>query len=595
MTEKTVSSFDRSIRGLKKSEATPLSRKIEAFALDLAHLIRGVHVYPDKHPTLLGVATNVLKSAPLDVTGRLAIGVTSGELVVSGEFIAGKASKLASMLHARKVIKLVWSKEVTLDDVWVFARVMATPKLEGEELQARLRSQIPTIDMEPLKLDQIHSQITDTVKDSGENPERRRRNAWLALMSHEAPAGQLAAALASEEFWETARMEWTESGYGDSEGFANFLLKMGERLEDALALLLDRQREDILNYLAQMGQSLAVRDLVRIVGREGQESKRLGLGRASLLREIDAERFVDLLAGLAALGDQGTRRFMEVYHRFAPVSQTDQILSLVRSRLSSGKDSEFTAEVWKTVETLILHLTENSFMDGEDPESLESLANSTDSVDPEEKNIPLLSEDPEEYVDQLILALSVEEEKGLRKRVLDRIKARVRHLGPLRILRFVRLVDQALPGLLDSDPYLVRDLFEKSLNGLTKSSIAERRAIIAFAASHEKCLLDTALKALEEEKRISTRQFLVNVLSCFSSASTPTFVVKSRTGPWYVARNLATVLGRQGFPQVLPPLRALSGHPHPKVKREALKALKRVEPSPGRRGNPARRQIRLSK
>ena len=51
MTEKTVSSFDRSIRGLKKSEATPLSRKIEAFALDLAHLIRGVHVYPDKHPT----------------------------------------------------------------------------------------------------------------------------------------------------------------------------------------------------------------------------------------------------------------------------------------------------------------------------------------------------------------------------------------------------------------------------------------------------------------------------------------------------------------------------------------------------------------
>ncbi len=553
---------------------------MEAFALDLAHLIRGVHVYPDKHPTLLGVATNVLKSAPLDVTGHLVMGVTSRELVVSGEFIAGKASKLAAMLHARKVIKLVWSKEVTLNDVWTFARVMATPKLEGDELQARLRSQIPTIDIEPLKLDQIHSQITDTVKDPGESPERRRRNAWMALMSHEAPAEQLAAALASEEFWETARMEWTESGYGDSEGFANFLLKMGERLEDALALLLDKQREDILNYLAQMGQCLAVRDLVRIVGREGQESKRLGLGRASLLREIDAERFVDLLAGLAALGDQGTRRFMEVYQRFAPVSEADQILSLVRSRLSSGKDSEFTTEVWKTVETLILHLTENSFMDGEYSESLESPAEPPGSTPNEQDNISLLSQDPEEYVDQLVLALSVEEEKGLRKRVLDRIKARAGHLGSLRILRLVRLVDQALPGLLDSDPYLVRDLFEKSLAVLTKSSIEERRAIIAFATTHEKCLLDVALKALEEEKRISTRQFLVNVLSCFSPASTPTFVVKSRTGPWYVARNLATVLGRQGFPQVLPPLKALSGHPHPKVKREALKALKKVESSP---------------
>jgi len=563
---------------MKNRAASPLSRKIEAFALDLAHLIRGVYVYPEKHPTLLGVAKSVLQSAPLDATGRLDIGVTSTELVVSGEFIAGKASKLASILHSRKVLQLFWSKEVTLDDVWTFARVMATPKLEGEELQQRLRSEIPTIDIEPLKLDQIHSQITDTVRDAGENPERRRRNAWLALMTHEAPADQLAAALASEEFWEAAKAEWTESGYGDSEGFANFLLKLGARLEDALTLLLDRQREDILNYLAQMGQCLAVRDLVRIVGREDQESKRLGLAKASLLRELDAERFVDLLAGLAAIGDQGTRRCMEVYRRFAPVSQTDQVLSLVRSRLSSGKDSEFTTEVWKTVETLILNLTETSFMDGEYSDSLESLADSSVSTSPEE-NMPLLSEDTDDYVDQLVLALTVEEEKGLKKRVLDRIKARREQLGPLRILRFVRLVDQTLPGLLDSDPYLVKDLFEKSLAALTKTSVSERQSIIAFATNHEKCLLDTAVKALIEEKRISTRQFLVNILSCFSSAATPTFVVKSRTSPWYVARNLATVLGRQGFPQVLPPLRALSNHIHPKVKREALKALKRVQSS----------------
>lgn len=566
------------MRGLKKKEASPLSRKVEAFALNLSHLIRGVYVYPEKHPTLLEVAKNVLNSAPLDVTGRLTIGVTSGELVVLGEFIAGKATRLASMLHTRKVLQLFWSKEVTLDDVWTFARVMATPKLEGQELQQRLRSEIPTIDIEPLKLGQIHSQITDTVKDSGENPERRRRNAWLALMTHEAPTEQLASALASEEFWATAKAEWTDLGYGDSEGFANFLLKLGERLEDALALLLDRQREDILNYLAQMGQCLAVRDLVRIVGREGQESRRLGLGKTSLLREIDADRFVDLLAGLAAMGDQGTRRFLEVYRRFAPVSQTDNLLSLVRARLSSGKDSEFTTEVWKTVETLILNLTENSFMDGEYSESLECLTSSSVTVDPEE-NLSVLSEDPNDYVDQLILALTVEEEKGLTKKVLDRIKVRAKHLGPLPVLGFIKLVDQTLPRLLDSDPYLVRDLFEKGLSAITKTSIAERQALIVFAVNHERCLLDTALKALAEEKKIATRQFLVNLLSCFSLAATPTFVVKSRTSPWYVARNLAIVLGRQGFPQVLPPLRALLKHPHPKVQREALKAAKRVQSS----------------
>ena len=562
--------------GRKHREVSLLGRKVEAFALNLLHLIRGVRVYPTKHPTLLEVARNVLNSAPLDSMGSLTIGVTSKELIVSGEFVAGKASSLASMLHARKVLQLLWTKDATLEDVWTFARVMSTPKLEGEELREKLRSEVFTIDIEPLKLTQIHSKITDTIKDPAEDPEQRRRRAWLVLMSHEAPVEQLASALASEEFWDAAKDEWTKSGLGDSEGFAQFLLKLGERLEEALAFLPAGQREEILAYLTQMGKCLAVKDLVRIVGREGQESKRLGLGKASLLREIDGERFVDLLAGLAAMGEQGTRRFVEVYRRFAPVTQSQDILSLVRSRLSQDKDSGYSADVWKTVETLILNLTENPFMDAEYSESLEFLMSPTGSMSLDE-DTPVLLEAPEQYLDHLFLALGVEEEELFQKKLVDRIKLRAEQLGPFGVLGFLRVVDRTLPRLLDANPYFVRDLFQKGLSVLAKASFAERQALIHFAVNHEKCLLDTALKALIEEKKISTRYFLVNLLSCFSIAATPTFVSKSRTGPWYVTRNLAIVLGQQGFPQVLPHLRFLSNHTHPKVKREALKALKRVQ------------------
>lgn len=572
----------------KNREASPLSKKVEAFAIDLLHLIRGVRIYPNKHPTLLEVAKNVLNSVPLDSTGTLTIGVTSKELIVSGEFIAGKATSLASMFHARKVLQIFWTKEATLEDVWAFARVMSTLKLEGQELRQKLRSEVFTIDVEPLKLDKIHSEITDTVKDPKDNPERRRRQAWLALMSHEAPAEQLAIALASEEFWETAKDEWTESGFGDSEGFTKFLLKLGERLEDALSLLPEGQREDILDYLAQMGRLLSVRDLVRIVGREGQESKRLGLGKASLLREIDGERFIDLLAGLATLGEQGTHRFVEVYRRFAPVTKTDELLSLIKSRLSPGKDSGFAAEVWKTVEDLIINLSENPFMDTEYSESLEFLVNPSVMMRPEE-DTPVLLENPDEYLDQLILALALEEGEDFKKRLFDRIEARAEQLGPLRIIGFVKLVDRTLPELLDSAPSFVKNMFKKCLSALTKTSFAERQALITFAVNHETCLLDTALKALAEEEQISKRHFLVNLLSCFSSAATPTFVVKSRISPWYVARNLAIVLGQQGLPQVLRPLQALSNHPHPKVSSEALRALKRVQNS---LSNPQREQER---
>jgi hypothetical protein len=579
-------SFNDNVTGQKNREASPLSRKVEAFALNLLHLIRGVRVYPTKHPTLLEVARNALNSAPLDSMGSLAIGVTSKELIVSGVFVAGKASSLASMLHARKVLQLLWTKDATLDDVWTFARVMSTPKLEGEELREKLRAEVFTIDIEPLKLAHIHSKITDTIKNPAEDPEQRRRRAWLVLMSHEAPVEQLASALASEEFWDAAKDEWTKSGLGDSEGFAQFLLKLGERLEDALAFLPAGQREEILAYLTQMGKCLAVKDLVRVVGREGQESKRLGLGQASLLREIDGERFINLLAGLAAMGEQGTRRFAEVYRRFAPGTQSQDILSMVRSRLSQDKDSGYPADVWRTVETLILNLTENPFMDAEYSESLEFLMSPPASTSLDEDTSVLL-EAPEQYLDHLFLALGVEEKELFQQKLIDRIKLRTKQLGPLGVLGFLRVVDRTLPRLLDANPYLVRDLFEKGLTALAKASFGERQALIHFAVNHEKCLLDTALKALVEERKVSTRYFLVNLLSCFSIAATPTFVSKSRTGPWYVTRNLTIVLGQQGFPQILPHLRSLSIHTHPKVKKEALKALKRIQSSIG---NPSTEQ-----
>ncbi len=569
-------SLNQSMTSGKRKEASPLGRKVEAFALNLLLLIRGVRVYPPSHPTILEVARKVLDSAPLDSMGSVAIGVTANELFVSGEFIAGRARGLASMLHAQKVLQLLWTKDVTPEDVRTFAQVMSTEKLEAEELRERLRSEVFTIDIEPLKLDQIHSKIMDTGEGPTENPVQRQRRAWIVLMSPEAPVEQLASALASQEFWIAAREEWIKSGLGDSEGFAEFLLKLGERLEEALAFLPAGQREEVLAYLTQMGKCLAVKDLVRIVGREGQESKRLGLGRASLLRGIDADRFVDLLAGLAALGERGTQRFVEVFRRFAPVTQSQDILSLVRSRLSQAKDTAYSADVWKTVETLVRNLTENPFMDAEYSESLQFLLSPAGSISPNEET-PILLEAPEQYLDHVFLALGVEEEELFQKKLVDRIKLRADQLGPFGVLGFLGVVDRTLPGLLDANLDFVRDLFQKSLQALAKASFDERHALIHFAVNHEKGLLDTALKALIEERKISTRYFLVNLLSCFSVAATPTFVSKSRTGPWYVTRNLAIVLGQQGFPIVLPHLRFLSNHTHPKVKREALKALKRVE------------------
>jgi hypothetical protein len=234
-------------------------------------------------------------------------------------------------------------------------------------------------------------------------------------------------------------------------------------------------------------------------------------------------------------------------------------------------------------------------MDTEYSESLEFLMNPSAATTREEDSL-ILHEDPDEYLDQLILALAGEEEQDSRKRLLDRIRLRAEQVGPFRVLRFVKLVDRTFPGLLDSVPFFVKEFFQRALSALSKTSFAEQQALVAFAINHEKCLLDTALKALVEEKKISTRHFLVTLLSCFSSAATPTFVTKSRTGPWYVTRNLAIVLGQQGSPKGLPTLQALSNHPHPKVVKEARKALRKVRTSlsKGQREKQENPQTKLS-
>jgi len=100
-------------------------------------------------------------------------------------------------------------------------------------------------------------------------------------MIQEAHPEQIAAALDSDEFWETARAEWAESGRVIQKDLQNCCSSWESVWESALDLLPDSRREEILGYLAQMGKCLSARDLVRIVGHEDQGSGRLGPAKSS--------------------------------------------------------------------------------------------------------------------------------------------------------------------------------------------------------------------------------------------------------------------------------------------------------------------------
>ncbi len=289
-------------------------------------------------------------------------------------------------------------------------------------------------------------------------------------------------------------------------------------------------------------------------------SAQIGHGAASLLRDIEGDRFVDLLAGLAAQSEQGTRRLLEIFRSFAPTKNMDELLSLVRAKLSLGEGSGFAVEVWKTVENFILKLMENPFMDSDYSGSLESLADSVDSRCPEEKR-PELTEDPEEYLDHVILVLALEGDPDWQRKLLQRAESHLNQAGPLRLLGFMKDVDETIPGLLETRPYFIKRLFRESLSKVSVANEAQRRALAVFTLAHEALLLDTALRTLEEENHISIRRFLVNLLASFSPAATPVFISRARSGPWYLARNLVVILGQQRHPQIVSILNSFTKHP----------------------------------
>jgi len=557
--------------------STTFIKNVEAFSLELVRLIGALGIYPVRHPSCRSIAEKVVALAPLDSTGTLTIGVTPIELVVAGQFISGKSTRLANLLYVRKIVRIFWTKDVRPEDVLVFAQLLSTPKTVGTELRRKLHAEgVYTLDFEPLEIQQIHGKIDETATDVEVNAVQRRRQAWMLLMDQDTPAEHVASVLATDQFWDEAKTAWSDLGYGDSKGFTAFLLQLGNRFETAISLIPDQQRERVLGHLAKIGKTLSPQDVAHIVAREDPEGNSIGQGITSLVREIDGPRFVDLLAGLAAFGKQGTRRLVEICRAFTPATTSEELLALVRAKLSSPEDSGFAADVWKTVEAFILSLTEERFMDTDYSKSLDDVVDSAARISVEEQ-IPELREDPAGHLDHVILALAGTDDDFWQKKLLHRLETHMERLDVSRVFGFARLIDNVVSELLDTEPTLVRTLFRMGLASVSKPTVEERQALFEFSLRHEHVLLHYALKVLSEEKQISVRHFLVDLLSHFSAAATPVFISKARNSSWHLTRNLVIVLGQQGFPQAVPALKTLSKHPHLNVRKEALKALKTIE------------------
>ena len=89
--------------------------------------------------------------------------------------------------------------------------------------------------------------------------------------------------------------------------------------------------------------------------------------------------------------------------------------------------------------------------------------------------------------------------------------------------------------------------------------------------------LAPVLNHLAEEPSLSIRRFLIDCLLEMGETARNAILLRLRDKRWYFVRNLVLILRNLNDPWILPPIRRLLDHPHPKVREEVFKTLLRFK------------------
>lgn len=131
-----------------------------------------------------------------------------------------------------------------------------------------------------------------------------------------------------------------------------------------------------------------------------------------------------------------------------------------------------------------------------------------------------------------------------------------------------RLQDDALLQDLDAD-----ELVNQVLDGFDPAAREQNAAVRALIGRIGRPLVAPLVDRLAEEENMSRRRFLMECLQAIGPRALDDLCGQLGDGRWYVVRNVVAVLREIDDPRVLPELRRLLGHPHPKVQAELTRAL----------------------
>ena len=111
---------------------------------------------------------------------------------------------------------------------------------------------------------------------------------------------------------------------------------------------------------------------------------------------------------------------------------------------------------------------------------------------------------------------------------------------------------------------------------LKKRGARGREETDAVLVALEERSVGPLLQALAEEEDLLVRKAIVEIVTRIGRVAVPTILENLTDYRWYMVRNMITILGTLGMPDLAPHVAATLSHPDLRVKKEAIKALSRI-------------------
>jgi HEAT repeat protein len=150
---------------------------------------------------------------------------------------------------------------------------------------------------------------------------------------------------------------------------------------------------------------------------------------------------------------------------------------------------------------------------------------------------------------------------------------------------FLRHFEQPPGGSSEIGEVAERSIREMSSDEMVAHYIAALRSkgrgdrseaekiLVLFRERSVRPLLD----ALGDETDLLVRKSFVEILTRIGRPAVPVILENLNDSQWFVVRNMLTILGSMGMPELAPQVAAALANPDVRVKREAIKALARLD------------------